>query len=473
MDCYAVVNNIPGTFHSKDLRRFFSHFIESRRFACFHYRHRPEVKSSKDSSQQAESVESHSKSQRNAGSCCCLVKFCSIENRSKFVSEYHQCHWTSINDVELSNRCFVSPIKVYPDSAPETADQTLLRESDLTHMLELTPPSVMPQGNVGTPTAHFVGLIDQCRLPPGVIKKLGLDFRKARTKGFSKMPFQYEKSLEDRYREVHNPPDPDEQKSDDDSKKGNDNDNDECEEWERHEAREDDVTTQDRTKPRLYEEELEVVWEKGGPGLVFYTDDYLWTERAGRDTDELWADDWDVDMSVYYDRSAGDKDARDHMLMREESQLAEGKLEQSVFAKKRKSHNSWRRGKKRCRSASPGFAEFETHTKGIGRKVLEKQGWRDGHGLGKSEIGIPYPVALDMKEDSQLGYVKRGLGYRGEAMQRYGLQKRPEKRTITTVFDPSGTIDKEDTPWRRNEPSVNKNRTVVFERRGGMFLKKN
>lgn len=43
------------------------------------------------------------------------------------------------------------------------------------------------------------------------------------------------------------------------------------------------------------------MWEKGGPGLVFYTDAQVWREQEG-DFDEQTADEWDVDMSVYYDK---------------------------------------------------------------------------------------------------------------------------------------------------------------------------
>lgn len=56
-------------------------------------------------------------------------------------------------------------------------------------------------------------------------------------------------------------------------------DDDCCEEWERHEALHDDVTSQERTKERLYEEEIELKWEKGGSGLVFYTDAQYWQEE--------------------------------------------------------------------------------------------------------------------------------------------------------------------------------------------------
>lgn len=50
----------------------------------------------------------------------------------------------------------------------------------------------MPNGNVGTPTRVFLELIQQCRLPPVVIKKLGLTFPKTRTnKKYGDVPFDY------------------------------------------------------------------------------------------------------------------------------------------------------------------------------------------------------------------------------------------------------------------------------------------
>lgn len=54
-----------------------------------------------------------------------------------------------------------------------------------------------------------------------------------------------------------------------------------CEEWERHEALHEDVTKQDRVEERLFEEEIELKWEKGGSGLVFYTDAQYWQEQNG------------------------------------------------------------------------------------------------------------------------------------------------------------------------------------------------
>ena len=50
----------------------------------------------------------------------------------------------------------------------------------------------MPNGNVGTPTMHFMDLIKQCQLPPSVIKKLGLTFPKTKSnKKYGTVSFNY------------------------------------------------------------------------------------------------------------------------------------------------------------------------------------------------------------------------------------------------------------------------------------------
>lgn len=77
-------------------------------------------------------------------------------------------------------------------------------------------------------------------------------------------------------------------------------DDDRCEDWERHEALHDDVTRQGRLNERLFEEEIELVWEKGGPGIVWYTDASFWDSLKGG-FDERTSDDLDVDMQGYYD----------------------------------------------------------------------------------------------------------------------------------------------------------------------------
>jgi len=67
------------------------------------------------------------------------------------------------------------------------------------------------------------------------------------------------------------------------------------------------VTKQDRTSPYFFEHKIELKWEKGGSGLVFYTDDVFWKEHEGQDFDGLdMADDIDIDMRMY-NESAGRK----------------------------------------------------------------------------------------------------------------------------------------------------------------------
>ena len=54
-----------------------------------------------------------------------------------------------------------------------------------------------------------------------------------------------------------------------------------AEEWDRHEAFYDDAANIERNKERLYEEKIELKWEKGGSGLVFYTDAQYWKQLEG------------------------------------------------------------------------------------------------------------------------------------------------------------------------------------------------
>ncbi len=87
------------------------------------------------------------------------------------------------------------------------------------------------------------------------------------------------------------------------------------------------MTEQERTKQRLFEDEIELQWEKGGSGLVFYTDAQFWdlNENKG-DFDEKTADDWDLDMSLYRkSKASADKEAIDLAIIREENKLRKGK----------------------------------------------------------------------------------------------------------------------------------------------------
>lgn len=68
-------------------------------------------------------------------------------------------------------------------------------EADLKSLSELNPPALMQNGNVGTPVKVFLQLIQSCRLPPRLIRKLGLTFPKTSSnRRYGNVPFQYQDS---------------------------------------------------------------------------------------------------------------------------------------------------------------------------------------------------------------------------------------------------------------------------------------
>ncbi|PNJ20499.1 GPATCH3 isoform 3, partial [Pongo abelii] len=101
---------------------------------------------------------------------------------------------------------------------------------------------------------------------------------------------------------------------------------------------------------------------------------------------------------------------------------------------------------------------FERHTKGIGRKVMERQGWAEGQGLGSRCSGVP--EALD--GDGQHPRCKRGLGYHGEKLQPFGQLKRPRRNglgLISTIYDEPLPQDQTESLLRRQPPTSMKFRT--------------
>uniref|UniRef100_A0A0N5B0J8 G-patch domain-containing protein n=1 Tax=Syphacia muris TaxID=451379 RepID=A0A0N5B0J8_9BILA len=429
----AIIRNIPQRYHSKDLRYYFAEFVENGFFRCFHFRHRPEVQIN------------NRRMQRNCNSsestCCCLVSFDNTELRSKFKNTFHGQFWTDTDGNQLCSRCYVFNVKL--DEAK--TDGELLTRKDLSTMIEFRPPSLMPFGNVGTPSEYFLNQasIRLCKLPASLIGKLGL--RPAKRIGkYGAKPWLSPKPCKVDNTDQHNYIDEEENgdnvgssdESDDENNHknnsdDNDDDSDECEEWDRHEALHDDVTEQDRTKPKKYEEELEIVWEKGGPGLVWYTDTFYWNQtEQGTDTDWKWADDWDVDYSVYYDKPGCSFDAKQALEIREYEKLRNGEVTKSVFQKKRESVRKRRYSD--SASESQPFGYFEKYTKGIG----SKWGWESGKGLGKHGTGKVNTASLEIEEagSSQFSGQRSGFGYHGEKMVRSGFRK-PEQHSIMTIYD--------------------------------------
>ncbi|KAM6909853.1 G patch domain-containing protein 3 [Xenentodon cancila] len=480
---FFAVSNIPVTFRSADLRNYFSQFIESGGFQCFHYRHRPEVLrpseepgsggggSSGSSSEPDGSTKNTFVPEKTVTSCCCVVSV-NAQEADRFFKMYAGNHWIESSGTWLSRRCVIRKVKVSPDkdevSFPyktkyEQRHRVSLTEhfteADLRALPELNPPALMQNGNVGTSVKVFLQLIQSCRLPPRLIRKLGLSFPKtSSSRRYGNVPFQYHgtsilPATEDTVltaagHEISGPgtwaapssrsgplgghitetteaDDKHQEVEEEDLQSNADDDDDCCEEWERHEALHDDVTSQERSKERLYEEEIELKWEKGGSGLVFYTDAQYWQEEEEGDFDEQTADDWDVDMSIYYDKDGGDMDARDYVRMRYEKRLREGQEEGS-------GHNQT-------------IGNFEKFTKGFGRRVMEKQGWKDGEGLGNSQIGIPEALG----NEGQHPNCKRGFGYHGEKLVLHHVKKPRKDNLITTVYDEPKDIDGGDALLRR------------------------
>ncbi|NWR81589.1 GPTC3 protein, partial [Centropus unirufus] len=449
---YCLVSGIPASLRSAQLRAYFSQFVEAGGFLCFHYRHRPERPAAPGGDPRTR---------------CCPVAVRPGRAR-RLVRMYSGKRWAGPGGASLPGRCVIRRVRLgdatgmemFPSSGDSTAAGESVAEEDLKRLPEFNPPSFMPHGNVGTPLRVFLELIRACRLPPRVIKKLQLDFPKTgSSRRYGNVPFEYQDTEtvveEERVYtatgdeitgeegpevrpEVTQPASTEDEegqeKEEEELHSGDDDDT--CEEWERHEALHEDVTRQERVEERLFEEEIELKWEKGGSGLVFYTDAQYWQEQNG-DFDEQTADDWDVDMSIYYDKDGGDKDARDSVQMWLEQRLRDGVEDGSVSGQQ--------------------IGTFEKHTKGFGRKVLEQQGWTEGLGLGSSNSGMV--EALD--NEGQNPRCKRGLGYHGEKLPTFSKVKKPRRDTpilISTIYDDPDPKDSGDQLLRRQPPTAMKYR---------------
>ena len=230
--------------------------------------------------------------------------------------------------------------------------------TELERLPELNPPAVFPKGNVGTPKAEFMRLIKECKLPTSIIGRLGLSWKTARKQPYARVPppnrptpitLTDPRPADPRPAAVrtgaggragsaaadHDPPDPRPNYRrppktirthpldrpppslspspwggrDDDVPIPERGDSD-AEEWERHEAlhADDDIGGQSRSKERLFEEDVEYTWEKGGSGLVFYTDATAWDyDEGGNDEKGAVENDHDLDTTGYYSSYKSDE----------------------------------------------------------------------------------------------------------------------------------------------------------------------
>ncbi|XP_011405377.1 PREDICTED: G patch domain-containing protein 3-like [Amphimedon queenslandica] len=498
---YFLLGNIPRGFRSYNLRAYFSHLVEKEAFVCFHFRHRPEflnnsggpatpsgnekttptaskhkdvnteqktmsrtenetvddtsfidyTKTTTRSSETAQNFNADAAVQANTHCCPLSVK----SEHVKELLSYNGKHWTDGNDDIMRERVRIQALKLRSEESTSEGSHkqnNSLSSDQILSLVEFSPPSSMPQGNIGTSLKVFQNLIRTCRLPPSVIKKLRLVFP-SHSKRYGAVPLDYGiakkgKSLSDfRKDELKQPAGRKKRKleeeedrveleeEDEEIEQENENDDFGAEDWERYEALHDDVDKQDRTSERLFEDEMEVTWDKGSSGLVFYTDASYWHQQEG-DFDEQCSqeDDWDVDMSLYYGYESADKPARDMRDMEIEKRLRAGEDLQDIVKKK--------------------------PTESFGRKIMKEKGWKEGTGLGPSSLGISEPV----EAEGQSSHCKTGLGYRGEKLT---LKPQARKKTrevlIPTIYDEKD--EEKDTVMKRGPPTVLKYRDKSFPSR--------
>lgn len=111
---YFVVNNIPSRLRSADLRNYFSQFIESKGFLCFHYRHRPEVSvpfTAADAGASERAEGSDGPGGKQAGLCCCVVSVRSRES-DRFVKMYSGNQWIDSKGNWLRRKCLIRRVRV-------------------------------------------------------------------------------------------------------------------------------------------------------------------------------------------------------------------------------------------------------------------------------------------------------------------------------------------------------------------------
>ncbi|CAH8830529.1 unnamed protein product [Trichobilharzia szidati] len=447
-----LICGIPKCFHASDLRMFFSQFVESSKFACFHYRHRPDVEVEAGTELDGPKLLKCIKQKSRSTATCCAVLLVFEEHVDEFFRLYNCANWLDPNDIPLDSKCNMYVVKCGKTDGVE-------------NLLEFKPLSWMPWGNVGTPTLHFFNLIKECKLESSLISKLGLNFSVcARNRKYGAVPFDYGNSVVSNV-ESHSSPEDLEcgltynstiHTQSDPTSNDNfanvvdiDSDDDVPEEWDRFEALHDDPYNLDRgNKAQLkYESKVELVWEKGGSGLVFHTDQRTWEKldplRKEEIFDEPSSFDWDIDMQPYEvptDLGTGPTPNGFIGGERDTTELIDINRERESMNVKDLAYDP--------------YAAFknEVISKGYGGKILERMGWIPGTALGVKKDGSKFisglidPITC---EGSLPPNVRTGLGFYGPPIRRQSLNARitadtqkQETRSvyIRSVFDSPQTV---------------------------------
>ncbi|RUS73382.1 hypothetical protein EGW08_018860, partial [Elysia chlorotica] len=193
------------------------------------------------------------------------------------------------------------------------------------------------------------------------------------------------------------------------------------------------------------------------------------------DFDEQTTDDLDVDFSAYEEAGAGDKDIKDFLKIRQEERFRSGYDNTDRFSIGIAKPLRKQDGKtfKEMKSQDPKLSQnqqqtkighFEKFSKGVGRRVMERQGWQEGQGLGSSRPGIVSALSAD----GQSSRNKSGLGYKEPLHPTpypVGLvrKRRQEPHLISTVYDNPQDSDPKVPLLRREEPTTLKHRQARLD----------
>ena len=115
---HAIISNIPYSYHSSDLRNYFSQIIEADGFDCFHFRHRPEANDNATNRTGATTpptpttTSTSSSASRNVRkTTCCVVRMTALK-LNEFINLYHRKHWHDENGDSSRSLCLIAKIKV-------------------------------------------------------------------------------------------------------------------------------------------------------------------------------------------------------------------------------------------------------------------------------------------------------------------------------------------------------------------------
>jgi len=304
---------------------------------------------------------------------------------------------------------------------------------------ELCPPSSFPRGNVGTPMRSVLEAVRRCLVPPSVLRKMGFElgsYRPARRYAAVPYPYSHTTSATTTTSTSRPPTIPtqegpyaaaaardfdavdlsavqnvDRTKSNEEARELPSDDDLDAEDWERYEALHDE----DEHDEPLFEERIELQWEKGGSGLVFWTDACFWhslKEHSKRDDHFLDLVDGD------------DGDGRSNRDNRNQTTVTAG-------------------SKRRYQEYDDSVGSFERHTRGVASRIMMAQGWRPGSGLGPNSSGIARPIEPRTQTDhSGLGFAATRESH--VERQRLIRQEAKRQRVIRTVFDRFEREDCED-----------------------------